>query len=57
MCIIKQLFYDRNIIKLFEKKRKAKRRSSVFIINFEHVSHLISLLVFLLLTLNMLLGT
>ena len=37
------------IIKTSE--RRLKRRSGVFIINFEHISHLV--LVFLLLTLNM----
>ena len=36
---------------MFKINNKDRRRSGVFIVNFEHISHLI--LVFLLLTLNM----
>ena len=36
---------------MFKVNNKAWRRSGVFIVNFEHISHLV--LVFLLLTLNM----
>ena len=36
---------------MFKINNKDRRRSGIFIVNFEHISHLI--LVFLLLTLNM----
>ena len=39
------------MFKVNNKDTRRKRRSGVFIVNFEHISHLV--LVFLLLTLNM----
>ena len=41
---------DNNMFKVNNRNTRTRRRSSVFIVNFEHISHLV--LVFLLLTLS-----